>query len=134
MNFLRLLKAKKKAEKRMKVYVGWNARDYWGWAWLYLSGQPTLHNLRHPVKCERCGENNLFVTQYEMNIAFEKGRLLGLYRSTGKRCSCFHCRNKRQDEGLTLREKKQMYPNDIENGIREYFDVQKSEGNHYRPL
>lgn len=34
--------------------------------------------------------------------------VLGILRKTRKRCSCWMCRNRRQDEGLTFQERRQI--------------------------
>jgi hypothetical protein len=36
--------------------------------------------------------------------------VLGKLRKTRKRCSCWMCRNRRQDEGLTFQERRQIEP------------------------
>jgi hypothetical protein len=33
-------------------------------------------------------------------------------RKTRKRCSCWMCRNRRKDEGLTIQERRQIEPED----------------------
>ncbi len=36
----------------------------------------------------------------------------GILRKTRKRCSCWMCRNRRKDEGLTIQERRQIEPED----------------------
>jgi hypothetical protein len=36
--------------------------------------------------------------------------VLGMLRKTRKGCSCWMCRNRRQDEGLTFQERRQIEP------------------------
>lgn len=41
------------------------------------------------------------------------GRMLGILVNTPKRCSCFMCRNRRQDEGETVQERRHKESNTV---------------------
>ena len=40
--------------------------------------------------------------------ANERPRVFGMLRKTRVPCSCWMCRNRRQDDGLTIQERRQM--------------------------